>query len=107
MKKTKIGTVYLKYNPDGTASEAKFNPEEFYAETIGVAEELQNCRPDSPDKAISDAERVISQWFVKLNGIELSDREGARIEREVIECEKREGGGPPLRCVVALFFVED
>lgn len=103
---TNIGIAAIEYNQDGKPVASSFTPEVYISDHWKGASDalLEGDAVSDAEQAKQEADKILSAWFVHVEGIELTDRETATIESEVIECLKWENGKPKL-CRI-LFFLK-
>ncbi len=96
----KVGIVEISYNKDGAFSGAKFSPsinEQVSAQTKEKIGSFGKA-PEDVNEIYKQADVVMSDWFNKVNEIELADRGEYELKREVLYCLKWKRTGLVRRC---------
>lgn len=97
-----IGVVTIDYGASGLPIAGAFQPAQFPLKPEEV-EKILIVPASTIDSAVSNAQAVLSDWFLKVENIETADRETSRVVTEIISCEKW-NDETPKHCELAFYF---
>lgn len=104
MEDLEIGIAILNYDRKGKLISGLFTPTlavevpDLFKETMETI-----TATTTPDLLKTHSDMVFAGFFVKMNEIELADREDFDVVSEVIECEKW-NNGIIRKCIIKYFF---
>lgn len=102
-KRALIGIAVVSYDETGKPITGAFAPAEMKVD----AEELEKILvvpANSSEEAVTNAQALMSSYFLKLENIETADRETSRVETAAVSCANWPNGKPKF-CEIAFYFV--
>lgn len=102
--KTTIGNATILYSREGKATHSFFVPAIHTIPCDVIEAQLLTTTPKTGEQAKEQAQRVLADWFSKVEDIELADRETGEITSTIVSCEKWDND-IPKSCTIEFVFV--